>query len=287
MRTFGSHINQPKLGKRQERERCRAGHERKAHIGRRTGGNEVFVRQGEKARFASRAIAVASRSLTRKGAKAAVDKPHAIMVGRELGQNAIVVVHVALAEREMDGRRFAIATGAAAHLVEFGIGKRHCVQHHMTHVGNIDALAERRRAHEHAEHVVAEQLLDAGALFARKTSVVEADLHGDMRRERTKHARDIDRHGARVHIHDGLLTRRDDIRQIRFFVARIAMVIEQQVIAHMGIAHEALHPQAFANLSRHLRRCRCRSGEHRFHPQTARKLAQLGVCIAASAASVG
>lgn len=206
------------------------------------GGNKVFVRQGEEARFVSRAISVASRGLARKGPEASIDKSHAIVIGRELGQNAIVVVHVALTEREVDGRRLAIAAGAAAHLVEFSIGERHCVQHHMAHIGNIDALAKRRRAHEHAEHVVAEQLFDAGALFTRKPSVVEADLHGDMRCERAKYARDVDRHSARVHIHDGLLARRDDIRQIRFFVACIAMVIKQQVIAHMGIAHQSLAP---------------------------------------------
>lgn len=66
------------------------------------------------------------------------------------------------------------------------------------------------------------------------------------------------------------------------------MVIKQQVIAHMGIAHKALHPLGLHEPDSPPRTdARAVALSTVFTPKSTRELTQLGICIAATAATVG
>ncbi len=162
-------------------------------------------------------------------AQLAVHLRQAVVARRHVGQDALVQPRILAVEQQMDGCRLAVAPRAAAHLVELDLVKRHVIEHHMADVGDVHALAERARGHQHRKRVGAEQILDALALAAREARVVETDERGHLRGVFAQVASHRDGLFARIDEHDGLLPRRHEVRQVVVARRHVAAIVEREV----------------------------------------------------------
>lgn len=153
-----------------------------------------------------------ARRLALPRTKRAVHLSKHIVIGRHVLQDAVVVLHVRAPEQQMHARVLAVAPRTAAHLIELDLVVRQLEEHDVADVGNVHALAERRRGHEHRDRARAEQLFDARALGARKARVVEADERCHLWHAFAQVAGERHRLLARGHVDDALLALRDERR---------------------------------------------------------------------------
>ena len=162
----------------------------------------------------------------------------------------------------MHARVFAVAPRTAAHLVELDLVVRQLEEHDVADVGNVHALAERRRGHEHRNRARAEQLLDARALGARKARVVEADERRHLRHAFAQVAGERHRLLARGHVDDALLSLCDERRQVVAAIAQVALVDHVEVRAHGVVHHVPRHRKHAVDVAGDSLVRGCRKREH-------------------------
>ena len=137
------------------------------------------------------------------------------------------------------------------------------VQHHVADVGDVHALAESGRGHQHRQRVGAEQLFDTLALGACEARVVEADERRQLGHPLAQSARHGNRLLARVHVDDRLAARRDEIRQVVVAVLEVALVVHLEVGTRSRVVHAGVHRQLALDGGRHLVVGRGRKRQHR------------------------
>ncbi len=176
-------------------------------------------------------------------AQLAVEHRHAFARGRHVGKQPIVDRLILAAEQQMHARRGAVTARSAAHLIEFDLVERHMVHDHMAYVRDVDAFAERRGRNEDQQLIVAEQLLDATTVRARKARIVETDEGSDLRCLLAQAARQDDGLLARVHEHDRLLARCHQVRQVIVARGDAATVVEHEVRTPRPVVNACLDGQ--------------------------------------------
>ena len=159
----------------------------------------------------------------------------------------------------MNRRGFAIAAGAARHLIKFGSTKGHVIQHDVTDVGKVDALSKGTRCNDAANLCIAESFFHAQALGARQTRIVEQNFVAQIWQRVAQHARQKYRLLTGIHIHNGLLARRNDVHQGGVAILCIATIAQLQVCAHRIVDKNvgSVYRKQMANLLRAIGVGRC------------------------------
>ena len=170
---------------------------------------------------------------------------------------------IGISVEQVDNRGVTIAARTAAHLIELDLVERQPVQNNATNMRNVHAFAKRRRCHQHAERIGAEQLFCTIALNARKTSVIEANAVGQLRHARAQRTRHSNRLLARGNVDDGLFATRNNVRQIVIAVLQVAVVIHMQIFTTCLVIHVITQRQHLRNIARHGIRSRCRERQNR------------------------
>ena len=81
-------------------------------------------------------------SLSLHTTQLAVYLGHDVMFGSTLVKHTPVRGGIARPKQQMNRCIGTVSTSTTAHLVELYLRKRHAVENHMAHIGNINALAE-------------------------------------------------------------------------------------------------------------------------------------------------
>ena len=154
----------------------------------------------------------------------------------------------------------------------------------MPDVGDVHAFTERRRGHQNRKRARAEHLLDACALGAVETRVVETDHRSQLADLRAKDARNGDRALARANVHDGFLAGGHQFRQVILAGAHAAPVVNHQVGAGSSVENARLDGQNGCDVARHVSVGGCGKSQHRGAAQTFDGLANGAISLAAAVA---
>ena len=119
-------------------------------------------------------------AVAREAAQAAIDlaqprQRRRVEIDQELVERAIV-----LAVEQVNAARRAVAPGAPGLLIELGEIEVEMVEHDVAHVGQVDALAERRGRDDDAQPALAKEPLDLRALGVRHPAVIEHHLVAEL-----------------------------------------------------------------------------------------------------------
>ena len=87
----------------------------------------------------------------------------------------LVYAGVTLAKEEVHRCGPPVAASTSAHLVELDRAKGHVVEHHISNVGQVDALAKGAGTHDAGELARTEGLLHLASLITRESGIVKRD----------------------------------------------------------------------------------------------------------------
>ena len=175
----------------------------------------------------------------------------------------------------MDARVEPVAPRATRHLIEFREVEIEMIEYDVAHVGEIDALAERRRRDDRADRAATKQRLDARAFRRGNAGVIEAD---DRTEPHAQTFRELRHLRARIAVHDRLALAVEFAREIGVLVRGVARVDEMEVLADRRIDHPRVDRERAADLAERILLRGRREREHLRRAELADEIAERAIC---------